>query len=86
MQNGITIDDLRMHLEVRLAVAPRHLLKTLWQPKGLPHERDEATRHLVEFITHGWDSLNIEITGPVVHRHSVPATQAEGSVARAPKA
>ena len=64
MRKRFTLADLRMQLAIRLAVAPRHLFKTLWTPKARPHERDEARRLLVAHITHGWDSLDIDAVGP----------------------
>lgn len=52
--------DLRLRLALRLAVAPRHLFRLLWEPNARPHERDATREALVAFITEGWDSLDIE--------------------------
>ena len=74
MRTKLAIADLRTHLTVRLAVAPRHLFKQLWNPKSRPHENDQARADLVAFITHGWDSLEIEATGPEYVPVVVPGT------------
>lgn len=69
----LSCDDLRMRLAIRLAVAPRFLFNTLWAPKTLAPARDDARQKLVEFITEGWDSLDIEATTTHEERgHSVP--------------
>ncbi len=75
MRTKLTVEDLRTHLRVRLAVAPRHLFKRLWEPKSRPHENDRARDELVTFVTHGWDSLEIEATGPEHVPVVVPPTK-----------
>ncbi|MBC2652053.1 hypothetical protein [Novosphingobium aerophilum] len=67
--------DLRLRLALRLAVAPKHLFRLLWEPKVRPHERDATREALVAFITEGWDSLDIEAvpTRDGV-AHSIPPT------------
>lgn len=77
MRTKLTVEDLRMHLTVRMAVAPRHLFKRLWDPKSRPHENDQTRDELVAFITHGWDSLEIEATAPAYVPVVVPATKAD---------
>ena len=72
MGTKFTLADLRVHLAVRLAVAPRHWFKRLWEPKARPYERDATRQELVTFITHGWDSLDIEATGPEPPSGHVP--------------
>lgn len=64
MRTRFMLADLRTMLAVRLAVAPRRLFNVLWTPKSRPHERDASRNELVEFITHGWDSMEIDALGP----------------------
>lgn len=69
----LTGDDLRLRLQIRLAVAPRHWFKALWAPKTPALQREAARNELVRFITEGWESLEIEAT--TTHDtsgHSVP--------------
>lgn len=61
-----------MKLVVRLAVAPRRLFKQLWSPQSRPYENDAARDELVGFITQGWDSLEIDATGPEMPSGHVP--------------
>jgi len=62
-----------MRLRIRLAVAPRHLFHALWKPNTPADQRDDTRRDLVEFITQGWDSLDIEATPTHDNtRHTVP--------------
>lgn len=72
MRTKLSVEDLRLRLKIRLAVAPRHLLNILWAPKSRPHETDKARDDLVAFVTHGWDSLEIEATGPEIQSGHVP--------------
>lgn len=76
MRHRFTIADLRMHLTVRLAVAPRALLRTLWTPQARPHERDAARDALVAHLTHGWDSLQLDALGPEMPTGAAPPTRA----------
>jgi len=72
----LSVADLRMQLSIRLAVAPRHWFRALWQPKTPALMREAARKDLVEFITQGWDSLDIEATTTHESRgHSVPPTK-----------
>jgi hypothetical protein len=72
MRTRLDLAELRLRLQIRLAVAPRYLFKTLWSPQSRPLETDAARDDLVAFITEGWDSLEIEATGPVHRGHSDP--------------
>lgn len=64
-----------MRLGIRLTVAPRHLFRALWSPSGPALQREAARRELIDFITEGWDSLDIEATTTHVETgHSVPPT------------
>lgn len=44
-----SLDDLRLHLQIKLTVAPRFWFHDLWAPKNRSKEaiRDELTEHLV---------------------------------------
>lgn len=44
-----SLDDLRLHLAIRLAVAPRFWFRDLWAPKNRSKDvvRDQLTDHLV---------------------------------------
>jgi len=75
MRTKLTLADLRLRLSVRLAVAPRHLFKQLWEPRSRPHERDATREELVSFITLGWDSMDIDATGPEMATGHVPVVQ-----------
>ena len=83
MRTKLTLADLRLRLSVRLAVAPRHLFKQLWAPKSRPHERDATREELVSFITLGWDSMNIDATGPEMVTGHVPVAQGHDDAERA---
>jgi hypothetical protein len=72
VRTKFTLADLRMKLAVRLAVAPRSLFKQLWLPQSRPYEKDAAREELVAFITQGWDSLEIDATGPEMPSGHVP--------------
>lgn len=78
MRTKLTVEDLRVRLAVRMAVAPRHLFKLLSEPKARPHERDQARAELVAFITHGWDSMEIDVTGPEPSQVRAPPTVSDG--------
>lgn len=77
MRTKFTLADLRMKLAVRLAVAPRSLFRQLWSPQSRPFERDAARDELVAHITQGWDSLEIEATGPEMVSGHVPYSARE---------
>lgn len=64
MRATLTLADLRRHLTVRMAIAPRHLFKRLGDQKSRPHANDQARAELVALITRGWGSLEIDVTGP----------------------
>ena len=81
MRTKFSVDDLRTRLVIRLAVAPRHWFKTLWSPQSRPHQNDAARQELVAFITHGWDSLEIEAIGPEHVSGAVPGGGASASPA-----
>ncbi len=73
MRTKLNLADLRMQLAVKLAVAPRHVFKTLWSPQSRPGDTDSARQQLVDHMTEGWDSLEIEANGheiPLGHAHS----------------
>ena len=69
MRTKLNLSDLRIRLAIRLAVAPRHILKRLWSPQTRPHEGDAARQEVVDFITQGWESLEIEATTT----HAIPS-------------
>lgn len=79
----LSVSDLRLGLAIRLAVAPRHLFHSLWQPKQPAHLRDNARKSLVAFITEGWDAMEIEATEPEIVAHSVPPSKGAGGEAQA---
>lgn len=69
----LSAEDLRLRIMIKLTVAPRHLFRSLWAPQTPALQRDAARRDLVELITEGWDTLEIEAT--TTHEtmgHSVP--------------
>jgi hypothetical protein len=59
-ETPISIDDLRVFLSVRLAVAPRRWFHSLWKPNTPATDRDDARRDLVNFITEGWERFEIK--------------------------
>lgn len=77
MRTKLTLQDLRTRLALRLAVAPRRWFNTLWTPKSRPHERDAVREELVEFITQGWESLEIDATTPEPPSGCVPYSASE---------
>jgi hypothetical protein len=68
MSRIIDLIYLRTVLAVRLAVAPRHLFRTLAM-RSTPDANDRARDELVGFVTQGWDGLDLsgELADPVAH-------------------
>ena len=77
MRTKLTLPDLRMRMALRLSVAPRHWFNTLWSPKARAHERDAVRKELIEFITQGWEALDIEGTTPEPPSGQVPYSATE---------
>lgn len=77
MRTKLTLDDLRTRLSLRLSVAPRHWFNTLWSPKARPHQRDAVRHELVEFITQGWEALEIDATTPEPPSGAIPYSATE---------
>lgn len=77
MRTKLTLEDLRTRLVLRLAVAPRRWFNTLWAPKARAHERDAVRHELVEFITQGWEALEIDATTPEPPSGHVPYSASE---------
>jgi hypothetical protein len=60
-QVPVPVDDLRLRLRVRLAVAPRHWFRGLWKPHETAMERDKLRDDLVDFITQGWEQHEVVV-------------------------
>lgn len=58
----IPVDDLRLILRIRLAIAPKHWFRGLWKPNETAIERDKLRDDLVDFITQGWEQYEVTTT------------------------
>lgn len=79
MRTKLTLDDLRLRLNIRLAVANRSWFKQLWEPKARPHQRDRVRDDLVDFITEGWEALEIEASAPKGPSGHIPPARTDES-------